>query len=320
MEAYRVFVSSIMNRSLEDLVAEREAARSAVEHFGRMTVAWAFEAEPASPMPLLDFYLGAVKTSDLFVLIVGQHLTKPVKDEYDVARDHGKPMLVFCKTVPSQDPEVDELLRSLNAKWESFVNAAELREKIRKALGLHLLSLVRHQDENAIRHGDRIAMLRSYVKTRRELRVHPTVPQNHYNSFTVQTVDGSTVVFRKANGEDVTVPTQRIEDVLETTPPEPASVQLNGRLQWLTLRERWGFFSDKPPSPDPLCIGFGKQVPSGGEFINRIAAQLRDAGYSYRWSNPVNVPNADVFFDEDGLHLTNGSQILVCQRRGQSVR
>src|SRR5258708_39785619 len=142
MEPYRAFISSIMNRSIEDLLGEREAMRSAVEHFAPITTAWAFESEPASPKPLLDFYIDAVKTSDLFVLVLGQHLTKPVKDEYDAARDHGKSMLVFCKDQPSRDAEVSELLRSLNTKYDSFVNAVELREKIRRSLGMEFLSLI----------------------------------------------------------------------------------------------------------------------------------------------------------------------------------
>src|SRR5437868_6539933 len=104
MEPYRVFISSIMNRSTEDLLEEREAARSAIEHFAPITIPWAFEAEPASAKPLLDFYIGAVKTGDAFVLILDQHLTKPVKDEYETARDHGKPILLFAKAVASRDP------------------------------------------------------------------------------------------------------------------------------------------------------------------------------------------------------------------------
>jgi len=48
MEPYRVFISSIMNRSIEDLLGERETARSAVDHFAPITTPWAFEAHFAS--------------------------------------------------------------------------------------------------------------------------------------------------------------------------------------------------------------------------------------------------------------------------------
>jgi hypothetical protein len=55
MEPYRVFVSSIMSTASEDLLAERAAARAAIEHFAPITTAWAFEDEPASAKPLLAF-------------------------------------------------------------------------------------------------------------------------------------------------------------------------------------------------------------------------------------------------------------------------
>lgn len=89
MDPFRVFISSIMNPAIEDLLNEREAAQRAVEQFAPITKPWAFEAEPASSKPLLDFCLGAVRTCDLFVLIVGQCVTDPVKAECQTARDYG---------------------------------------------------------------------------------------------------------------------------------------------------------------------------------------------------------------------------------------
>ena len=43
---------SITNTTIEDLGAERTAARTEIDRFAAITVAWAFEAEPASPKPL----------------------------------------------------------------------------------------------------------------------------------------------------------------------------------------------------------------------------------------------------------------------------
>jgi hypothetical protein len=314
MEPYRVFISSIMNRSIEDLLAEREAARAAIDHFAPMATAWAFEAEPASAKPLLDFYIDAVKTSDMFVLILGQHVTPPVKKEFDTARDHGKPILTFCKSADSRDAETEVLLRSLNAKYDPFENAFELREKLRKSLGLHLLSLIRGDEAGLlIRPGDRIARLRKYALEHKKVNVLPTVPACEYNSFTVSAVEATTVVFHKgSNRQDVIVPRERIDDVLEAGSDEPALVHLNGRLQWLTLQERWRFFPERPPSNDLLCAGLGKQVAFEGQFANQMFAQLRSAGYRARWSRLDRAPEANIFFDEDGRHVTNGSQILVC--------
>jgi hypothetical protein len=145
MEPYRVFISSIINQSIEDLSAERQVVKSAVERSSPITVAWAFEAEPASPKPLLDFYLDAVKTCDAFILILGQRLTKPVRDEVQVALDYRKPMLAFCKRVQQRDPESEELLRAMDVKYDLFANAVELHEMIRQSIGGHLLEIVRGQ-------------------------------------------------------------------------------------------------------------------------------------------------------------------------------
>jgi hypothetical protein len=118
MNAFKVFISSIMNTTIEDLGAERMAARTVIERFAPITVAWAFEAEPASTKPLLEFYLGAAKECDLFLLILGEHATKPVRDEVQVACDYSKPMLVFCKDVAARQPEALGLLRSFDLKYD----------------------------------------------------------------------------------------------------------------------------------------------------------------------------------------------------------
>lgn len=127
----------------------------------------------------------------------------------------------------------------------------------------------------------------------------------------MQSVGDTAVIFRKGGIEDISVPIERIGEVLDPRPDEPALVVLVGRLQWLTFDQRWRFFLEKPPSPDPLCAGLGKLVPYQGELVNRIGDRLREVGHGFKWANPENVPENRIFFDEDGLHLTNGSQILV---------
>jgi Domain of unknown function (DUF4062) len=282
MEPYRVFVSSIMNRDTEDLLAEREAARAAIEHFAPIATAWAFETEPASPKPLLEFYIDAVKTSDLLVLILGQRVTKPVKDEYTAARDHNKPVLAFFKTVPSREPDADAIRTAFHAKYEGFDNAVELKERVRRALGLHLLGIVRGDEGQASRQGDRVARLRKFEREHRELKLSPTIPCDHHNSFRVQSVGDTAVIFRKGGIEDILVPIERIGEVLDPRPDEPAHVVSAGRLQWLTIDQRWRFFLEKPPSPDPLCAGIGKLVPYQGELVNRIGGLLRRGGTRFQ--------------------------------------
>src|SRR5690348_6263489 len=108
MEPLKVFISSVMRRSLEDLSAEREAARAAIEQLDPIACAWAFENEPASTKRLRDSYLDEVKNCDLMVLIVGRYMTPPVRDEFDAARDHNKGILVFAKETSEREPEALE--------------------------------------------------------------------------------------------------------------------------------------------------------------------------------------------------------------------
>lgn len=149
MDAFRVFISSIMNPEVEDLRQERMAAKTAIDGFTPITTSWAFEAEPASTKPLLDFYLGAVKECDLLLLILGAEVTKPVRDEVQVACDYRKPVLAFCKDVPARKPEAATILRSLDLKYDRFASAVELHEKIRTALGRHVLGLIRGEEAQA---------------------------------------------------------------------------------------------------------------------------------------------------------------------------
>jgi hypothetical protein len=97
MGPLKVFVSSVMRRSLEDLSAEREAARAAIERLRPIARAWAFENEPASTKRLRDSYIDEVKTCDLLVAIVGCAMTSAVRDEINIARDHNKGILAFAK-------------------------------------------------------------------------------------------------------------------------------------------------------------------------------------------------------------------------------
>lgn len=125
-----MFISSIMNPDREDLRPEREAAKAAIERFSPISTAWAFEHATVSSQPLLDFYLEAVKACDLLILIVGEEMTEPVRQEFITARDHGKPILVFRKSVSQRTPEAEAILREADKKYDDFADAAELARKI----------------------------------------------------------------------------------------------------------------------------------------------------------------------------------------------
>jgi hypothetical protein len=310
MEPYRIFISSIMNRSTEDLLAERAAARTAVEHFAPVTVAWAFEVEPASSKPLLSFYIDAAKTSDLLVLILGQHLTTPVRAECETARDHGKPMLVFCKAVTERAPEAEALLRSLNIKYDSFVNAVELGEKIRKALGIHILQLVRRETEEIEHPGDRTAKLRQFARNRTVVRVSPLIPPLQFDRFSVtEANDGTLRLEKESSDQQVTIPLQRVAEILRTGTIEPPTVMLNGRLQWLTLSQEWQFFPEPPDHLDGSGLGVPRDSSPRDPFVASLDQQLALRGLHLLWSHRdklaerLNAKTHEVFYDTDGRYL-----------------
>ena len=312
MQPVRVFISSVMNRAIEDLTAERQAALAAVEHFSPVTQAWAFEAEPASTKPLLASYLDEVRACDLFLLILGNCLTIPVNAELQLARDYGKPVLLFNKEIPSRASEAEQLLRTFDGKYDCFKTEVELQEKVRRALGNYLLSLT-GRDAVAGNHiGDRLARLRALSKGRRLVRILPTVPFCIYNSFMVEEVSHRTVRFQKDGLANVYVPAERIEAVLEAGEHQPPTVSVNGRLQWITVRRNWYFFPERPPAGDPLGVGIGREVPRQPMLSEETQSWLKAYPLSFVWSNRHNVAGREVFFDLDGCHFTNAGQILTC--------
>lgn len=174
----------------------------------------------------------------------------------------------------------------------------ELREKIRRSLGQHLLQLIRGEAGGGNQLGDRIARLRRFSSERKLVAILPTVPRSQYNSFTVEVISTS-VTFQKNGIANVAIPLERIEDVLETDAYQAPTIHLNGRLQWITSRQNWIFRPEKPPLDDPLRIGLGREVaresPLAEETLNRLQQSHR-----LGWSNPRNVPGREVFLTMTG--------------------
>jgi hypothetical protein len=113
MDFGKIFVSSILNPSIEDLRPERLAVREVVESFPFLR-AWAFEASPASSESLDQSYLRHVEECDVFVIILGEKVTPPVNAEWLRAKKLKKPILAFVKSVSNRTPEVDDVLDALN--------------------------------------------------------------------------------------------------------------------------------------------------------------------------------------------------------------
>jgi len=66
MDQGKIFISSILNREIENLQEERNTVRKVVESY-RFLKPWAFEKGPASTAALAESYLREVEDCDLFI-------------------------------------------------------------------------------------------------------------------------------------------------------------------------------------------------------------------------------------------------------------
>ena len=129
-----VFVSSIMNPTCDDLVAERAAAKKAIEALPSSR-AWLFEYSPASPETAPRVYLRQVKECDIFVLVLGKEITYPVLREYATARKHTRWRLAFlkkCERTPATRRFVGKIGNEV--KWQDFGAANDLAKQIQIAI------------------------------------------------------------------------------------------------------------------------------------------------------------------------------------------
>jgi hypothetical protein len=311
MGPLKVFISSVMRRSLEDLSAERGAARAAIERLRPIARAWAFENEPASTKRLRDSYIDEVKTCDLLVAIVGCAMTSAVRDEINIARDHNKGILAFAKDVEKREPEAAEVLRLLDRKYESFRNAGDLGPKAQRAVELEILRRAKPGTSGAAA-GDRIAQLREMRRAGTVIRIAPMIPPLKPDLFRIADVDPALLVLRKnGTGLHVRVPTPRITEVLNMGPDEAPLVRIAGRLQWMTMFSEWRFLPEDPSPNDPFHLGVPREV--GRQQIVALTQQ----GYPVGWSRldflaeRLAAGTHQVFYDEGGYYLLSAGAVAV---------
>lgn len=313
MDLLKVFISSVMRRSLEDLSAERKAARKAVESFPHVARAWDFEKEPASTKLLRDSYIDELKAGDLVLLIVGRVMTPPVREEFDIARDHGKPILAFAKEVSGRNPEAAAVLDILNAKYDRFTDAEDLGLKVKAALGQEILRRAKPVISEPFQSGDRLGKLRAFARKRTIVRISPMIPPCQYDQFSVVHVNNEALKLNKdSNRQEIFVPTSRITEVLVAGDREPPTLKLRGRLQWLTLLERWKFCEESPDPNDPLRLGVPREVGrSQDPFVDSLAQRLESNGLRLAWSRRdklaqrLSARTHEVFYDDEGRYLVS---------------
>src|SRR5215469_7235264 len=138
----RVFVSS----TLDELAAERVAAREAIAQLHLTPVLFESGARPYPPSELYQAYL---RQSDIFLGLYWQRYgwvapsmaVSGLEDEYQLSA--GKPRLIYIKTpAPEREPGLQRLLDRIradgNASYQHFTTPKELGERIANDLALLL--------------------------------------------------------------------------------------------------------------------------------------------------------------------------------------
>ena len=151
------------------------------------------------------------------------------------------------------------------------------------------------------------------------VRVTPLTPPNQFDEFEIVESDSArnAVVLRKASSsQQVYVPISGISDVRYTGPGRSQVLQLDGRLQWLTLTEEWGYFPEAPNDN----WGISKNSGDNDDSVAEIAAQVRSKGNQIGWANENRVnttygSDREIIYDSDGRYFRKPDrpydQILV---------
>ncbi len=142
VEKIKVFISSVQNRKIENLEADRAEAVSTVQNYSP-TAPWAFEYTPASDLPAEDYYLRGVQDCHLFLLLLRGQITEAVRKEYDEAVRLKKPVLAFVKdTQRTTEAEQFFNLVRKQSKYTIFKTPQDLAAVVVSSLDSFFLRLV----------------------------------------------------------------------------------------------------------------------------------------------------------------------------------
>jgi hypothetical protein len=202
-----------------------------------------------------------------------------------IGRDGLRDQLLLNPTIFSEDREVIDDLRIVLGQWAS---------------DLPITSKVRTLAED----------IADLISSGREIIVSPTVPaaSSSKRAYVVAKADDRVAQLREVHsGLQVDVPLSRIEIVWRGEHEEP-EFKLQGRLQWLTLRRAWKFFSEHPESQDEADFGFGKRVNASSSEVTDICRELQSRGYQMARFTPSQMRSRakygwEVIYDADGQYF-----------------
>ena len=327
-EQAKVFISSILNPSLENLLDERKTVRRVVDSY-RFLRPWAFESAPASSEALDESYLRNVEECDIFIVIIGREASNPVAAEIQRAKHKNKHILAFAKRVSNRTPTADAILDSVGRKYASFDHCEDLEQAVRDALDLVLFLGLRNRTTSAGA-DSLLGQLRELNDNKVIFRIQPMTPsfQGEYQ-FHVDSLDQqSLTVHLHSTRESIAIPVSRVCEILHFGEGQIPILMLNGRLQWFTKIQRWRFLAEKVRD-DEAPLGLHKPSRLDDKRAAELSAYFQQRQFQPGWVYEGDVPikmNAafQPVYDDDGRYFRIQDRpdnlVLVVQKPGWPTR
>lgn len=136
IERLKIFVSG----KEDELVNERVTVRDLIINMGY--VPKGSEGRSASNSWIVDKYRKEVIESDIYIGIFGKIDSPPSLDEFDKARERGKPTLVFIKSIKNSElrqPLLSAFIDKMHdgripIVYKNFTHVIDLRNEVQKAI------------------------------------------------------------------------------------------------------------------------------------------------------------------------------------------
>jgi tetratricopeptide (TPR) repeat protein len=132
-----VFISSMIGPLWDERAAVEEAIRTGIP----LARTWVFERAPASSEAIAESYLARVRECDVYLLILGEDVSDPVKAEHRTAVECKKPRLCFVQEGVERTQTLQEFLPVLQAdvKYATFSDEESLRREVLRAVRQELV-------------------------------------------------------------------------------------------------------------------------------------------------------------------------------------
>ncbi|HXQ26459.1 MAG TPA: DUF4062 domain-containing protein [Candidatus Acidoferrales bacterium] len=290
-----VFVSSAISEFRE----ERRIAKIVIESYPFLE-AWVFEQEGASGAPLEEGYLQKVRDCSILVVLLGQEITKPVRNEFLEAKANGKRVLVLIRKSESLSQDVSQFISQADAKYGSFQGSLDFESALRLALENELWRALSEPAERPVSKRKETT-LRELLAGGKPVLVAPVFPQTQSRAlYNIREVGPEEVLLQESSSEhQIHLPFDKIR-VVAAVGGRPTTIQLDGRLQLLSAKRQWQYFPEHP------IDGYGIPKPGSpdGPDVLEFRARLERIGISSQW-NPAHEATSgrySVVYDDDGRY------------------